>query len=744
MKNTIITILLITFSLNLHAQQAKLKRANRYFDQLAYAFALDIYQKVEKKNSSDAQVIGNMAFCYFQLNDMTNAERCYAQLDKQSLLTKEQMFYLAQALKQNGKYLESDVVLKKINSSNSPVDLRYKSLAQDPNYLSNINNQPAYFSISNMGVNSSSSDFGACETVNGKEVFFLSARNNSSAIGRIWSWNKKNFLDLFSFSNAKINKQHPIGKRINSKFHEGPLCFSTDGKWVYFTQNNLKRGKKGEDSKGVRNLSLCRAQVSKNGKWKNVESLGINNVEYSVAHPSISSDGKTLYFSSDMPGGFGGSDIYSLELGENGFIGQVKNLGPQINTEGNEMFPFISSDQKLFFSSNGLVGLGGLDVFVVSVEANSSAKPMNLGRPINSQKDDFSFYLSKDNRKGYLSSNRDGGMGDDDIYSIEMIKPIVLKTFATGKVIAAENGQQLNGVKILLKDANGQVIASTTSDENGYYSFEIDPNNNYVIETESNEFNKQSKSNVGVKIEAGQQVNNLDFVMVKKPDYKLVCYVTDSKKHLPVKDVKLTIIDVNTGKNLNLVDSTKNSMFKTYLENYQLNQKLNLTILIEKNGYFKKNVTFSTVLSENNTINLHESIDIELDKIEVGVDLATVIDIKPIFFDLGKWNIRKDASIELDKIVKLMNEYPTMRIELGSHTDCRSSYAFNEKLSTNRAVASADYIKARIKNPSRIYGKGYGEKKLKINCPCEGKVVSTCSEAEHQANRRTEFIIVKF
>jgi outer membrane protein OmpA-like peptidoglycan-associated protein len=156
-----------------------------------------------------------------------------------------------------------------------------------------------------------------------------------------------------------------------------------------------------------------------------------------------------------------------------------------------------------------------------------------------------------------------------------------------------------------------------------------------------------------------------------------------------------------------------------------------------------KTVDYSNKVPVNGLINLNESMDLSMDKIAVGTDLASIIDIKPIYFDLGKSDIRKDATIELDKIVKVMNDNPSMIVELGSHTDCRSSIKFNMDLSSKRAVASANYIKKRITKPERIYGKGYGESKLKIDCPCEGNVKSNCAEEEHQKNRRTEFVIIK-
>ena len=227
------------------------------------------------------------------------------------------------------------------------------------------------------------------------------------------------------------------------------------------------------------------------------------------------------------------------------------------------------------------------------------------------------------------------------------------------------------------------------------------------------------------------------------PKIGLIGSIKDNKSGQLLDGVKIKITDKISGEVVFEGTSTANGDFMKDLTKNKLNDQLNYSVTLSKSGYLTKSVDFTHKIDKPGLINLNEKLDVSLGKVEIGADLATLIDIKPIYFDLGKYAIRKDASFELDKIVKVMNEYPTMEIELGSHTDCRSSIASNLKLSDNRAKASAEYIKKRISNPQRIYGKGYGESRLKIDCPCEGTVKSNCSEDEHQKNRRTEFIIIK-
>jgi outer membrane protein OmpA-like peptidoglycan-associated protein len=237
------------------------------------------------------------------------------------------------------------------------------------------------------------------------------------------------------------------------------------------------------------------------------------------------------------------------------------------------------------------------------------------------------------------------------------------------------------------------------------------------------------------------QVNG-NVSLVKEASFSLYCLVTDAKSNLPLEDVKITITNSVTQNEFINRLTPKTGDVEKEIPDVAINDQLSYTIRLEKQGYLTKVVTFNYQLVQTGKINVHETLDLTMDKVDVGLDLTTIIDINPIYFDLGKFTIRADAAIELDKIVKVMNDNPAMQIELGSHTDCRGSIASNEKLSDNRAKASADYIKQRISNPERINGKGFGESRLKVDCPCEGAVKSTCSEDEHQQNRRTEFVII--
>jgi len=439
-----------------------------------------------------------------------------------------------------------------------------------------------------------------------------------------------------------------------------------------------------------------------------------------------------------MPGGIGAVDIYKVIRNADGTWGKAENLGDKINTEGNEMFPFVHESGLFFFSSDGRPGLGGLDVFVSQLKNNQFAKVINLGTPVNGSKDDFSLVVNESKTKGYFASNRQGGKGDDDIYSFNL-----LKQFQFGKTIKGlavdKSGEVLANVKVELVDNKGKLISTVVTDKNGAYSFDVENAGAYKLSGQKESY-VSGKSNVSISEE--QEFAEANVILEKDPGLSLVAIITDGVTKKPIDGAKVTILE-NGNQPFDNFTTKADQGYRKTLPNNKVGDKLNYKIKIEKSGYLTKEVDFNYLISKTGDINVHEALDITLSKLEVGGDLAKMIDIKPIYFDLGKFTIRKDAAVELDKIVKVMNEYPNMEVELGSHTDCRATAVFNEKLSGNRANASAEYIKKSITKPERISGKGYGESKLKNGCACEGTVKSTCTEEEHQQNRRTEFIILK-
>lgn len=522
-------------------------------------------------------------------------------------------------------------------------------------------------------------------------------------------------------------------KKFNKKYHDGSLTFSRDGNTMFYSRDNYKHRSK----EGIRNLEIYESQF-KDGKWNKKIAFPLNNKEYSIAQPALSADGRVLYFSSDMPGGKGGADLYRITRDSSGKWGSAENLGDKINTEGNEVFPFVHESGILFFSSDGRPGLGGLDIFAVQVTKEQYSKVLNAGVTANSNKDDFAFVLDSLGKSGYFASNRDGGKGNDDIYSFNLLKPFVF-----GKTIKGQtkdlDGNTLADVEVNLLDSNGVVLRTITTREDGTYSFDVEENRKFKLKGTKD---KYFEGITLVKTNVPEDVIIANLALEKNPGIVIVALITDKKTGTPLEGVKITITDV-MAKTTETFITGPNGQYIKELPEKRLNDFLNYDIYVEKEGYLRKHSNYSKKITKPGVYNIHEVLDLNMSKVEVGLDIAKAINLNPIYFDLAKWNIRPDAALELEKIVSIMNEYPNMVVELGSHSDCRGLKAANMKLSDKRAKASADYIRKRIKYPERIFGRGYGESKLVNSCACEGKVISTCSEEEHQANRRTEFIIIK-
>ena len=469
-------------------------------------------------------------------------------------------------------------------------------------------------------------------------------------IVRNYNWTGKPFWNIYiaDVEDGQLKNAKVFEKSLNGNMHDGPASLSNDGTFMAFTRNNYS-------DKSIDKVVELQIHFSTfaDEKWSEPTPFNLNNTEYSVGHPSLTANGKTMYFTSDMPGGFGGADIYRTTKNDDGTWSKAENMGDKINTESDEMFPFIEENsQKLYFSSNGRFGLGGLDIFVAKMDGSTVTDVYNAGSTLNTAADDYSLIIDSATTKGYLSSDRVGGSGGDDIYAFDFVPAekteIIVAIEKRIEGIAKEkNETALPNTFITLQSEDGTILDTITTKNDGAYTFKVETNKNFKL--------------IG-----------------KKEKYN--------------------------------------------------------------DGYNNTN-TFGDELIVYADVTLLNTKEIVAEKIKVGEDLGKIVEFDNIYFDYDKYNIRKDAKSELAKIIEVMNDYPNMIVELGAHTDCRANNAYNQNLSNQRATETANYIRKSITKPSRITGKGYGETKLLTNCPCSGDVVSDCSEAEHQKNRRTEFII---
>jgi len=392
-------------------------RADKYFEGLSYIKAIEKYGKVLERNFSPDSLLRKLAISYFKIGDTRNAEIIFKKLVTKSESESLDIYYYAQSLKYNEKYDEADIWIKKyrsIKNDDSRGELQYQAAP----LIKDIYSVEKY-KIDTVRFNSKYSDFGA--VVYNNKIFFASGRNDKAIIQYNYSWKGDPFLDVYqTYVEDTLAKPKIITKGLNSRFHDGPIFFSDKSEEVYITRNDFKSGLPRYSGKKENNFKLYWAKKTKD-KWGELEEMPFNSKEYSCGHASVSIDGKVIYFASDMPGGYGGSDIYYSIRTSNGWDTPV-NLGPKVNTEGDEMFPFIGRDGDLFFTSNGHIGLGGLDIFIARLDLNNNYIICNMGYPLNSSSDDFSFYLEGNGEQGYFASNRSGGKGDDDIYKFTILQ----------------------------------------------------------------------------------------------------------------------------------------------------------------------------------------------------------------------------------------------------------------------------------------------------------------------------------
>ncbi|MFO7674027.1 MAG: OmpA family protein [Lutibacter sp.] len=469
MKKILLIILILPLSIQLSVAQ-NLKRANHLFEKRAYLNAAELFLNEEPKTQ---EVLEKLADCYYFNTKMSDAEPWYRILlqKHEASVDATYLFRYSQALKGVSNFTEADLWHQKYQERKQ---IATPEKQETLTFFSTLNSEIRKpFVVNKVSINSKYSDFGT--SYFGDKVVFSSTRNN----GKLYLWNNQPYLDLYEAerdNNDDLKNVTPFSKTINSKLHESNAAFTKDGKTMYFTRNNFDSGKNNSDKNKVTHLKIYRAQLV-NNKWTNIVELPFNSNNYSTEHPALSTDEKQLYFASDMPGTIGSFDLFVVDINADGTYGEPKNLGPKINTEHRDQFPFVSSDNILYFASDGHLGMGGLDIFKSEISDESFSKPINLSNVINSNMDDFAFVINDENEKGYFSSNRDGGMGDDDIYRFTKEKIYVIH----GLVQDKNSLKPLPNTLVSLFDENKNLISEITVGEDAKYSFDIENNKSYKI-----------------------------------------------------------------------------------------------------------------------------------------------------------------------------------------------------------------------------------------------------------------------
>lgn len=512
MKNRttyLLIVLTALFASYADAQQQKLAKAGKLYDNYAYIDAIKIYENIASKGYKSAELFQKLGNAYYFNSEFAEANRWYTELFTLGIEPEPEYYYrFSQTLKSIGDYDKSAQMMKKFVEKNS-ADERGRIYEEDKNYLAEIRKNSGRYAIENAGINSEGQDYGTA-FFDGKLVF-ASSRQTSGLSKTIDKRTGLPFTNLFAStvkSDGTFETPEKFSGTIDSRFHEATPAFAKDGKTMYFTRNNYNEGKKRKSSEKKILLKLYKAVLEK-GKWTNVTELPFNSNEYSTAHPALSPDDKTLYFVSDRPGTLGQSDIYKVSINSDGTFGNPENLGRTINTEGKETYPFVSDENELYFSSDGHPGLGGLDIFKSRIENNDFSKPLNVGEPVNGRQDDFAFMIDTKSQAGFFSSNREGGMGYDDIYRFKENKKLECEQLLAGRIADQQSGTGLENVKVSLLDNDFKLLETAYTDADGNYSFKVECGKKYRVRIEKKEYLADEKS-VTISKDSGTTILDIE------------------------------------------------------------------------------------------------------------------------------------------------------------------------------------------------------------------------------------------
>ncbi|MCW3125709.1 MAG: hypothetical protein JWO03_1367 [Bacteroidetes bacterium] len=775
------------------------RRGDKAYAVFNFQKAIDFYAVSLRKHKGDSVYLQQQtADAYRMLNQPANAEIWYKKVANRADMPMNK-FYLAEALRANQKYDEAKVYYEKYKAV-APGDKNVDEIIAGIDNVTDLSKDKGIFKVELANFNSGASDFGPAYYKDGK-LFFTSNRNGKRDNNLIDNWSARNYYQIFiaqpqsqgatTFDVKKVKKCRP-----NGKFHDGPVAFYAPTNELILTRSNYKKStsKTAADKKTV-HLQLY-SMTFTDKKHSKLQPLIMNSKDYSCAHPALSQDGNTLYFSSDKPGGQGGSDLYMCtRTNTTAMWSEPVNLGPDVNTRYDEKFPFIASDGILYFASDALGGLGGLDIYMTKMENGKWTKPENVGYPVNSNRDDFSFVVDSANKHGFFASNRSGGMGDDDIYAFNMNRPKLYNVIV--QVVDALTKEPLKEVSLMLSCPHSKDIGSFTN---------VQGTKDYIMKVGTDctvTASKDDYTTASVQITPADKSTIVTIPLAKKV-MRLVVHVMNKESNAPVNNVGIYVTAAGKPSLTYSTDSLGGFQTEIAVDNYTITSPEYATItaqigpadadpttgVIVKNFLIEsKDLKVMVPLTANcftSTVaytdlstgerkevqpnkEMYVRLDLNLNKkytVEHNgrIDTISTHGLKPgqeiegpckfyvgqtwvinnIYYDLDKSFIRPDAAKELDNVVRIMKDNPTLEMELGSHTDCRSSAKYNDQLSVRRAKAAVSYIVSKKIKMSRILAAGYGESKLVNGCVCEPKDDSNCTEEQHSKNRRTEVKVLKY
>lgn len=742
-----------------------------------------------------------LASAYRQVGDGLKAERYYREaLSNTADDNPQQLLLYAQTLAGNGKFQEAQKQYERyLQLKDKQPATRQPLAGPSATTVLGKKKEPTKYRLENLDLNTNGEEFSPAYYQDG--LVYVAGRKGGAAIETMGSGGGSGYLDLFYVPNRNnlkvasiINPDGSISKPVeqrnkasrqvgnytretandsptvpnytgslrisdglgyqenkadnpskrfsqtlNTKYHEGPATFSHDGQQIIFTRNNYNNGRAKESAGGVNKLKLYTA-VQQDGGWKDIVELPFNSDEYSVGHPALNHEDDLLYFASDMPGGFGGTDLYVARF-QNGRWSRPTNLGNTVNTKGNELFPFIDDAGNLYFASDGHKGLGGLDIFFATLTNGVTAQSIeHLDAPINSPQDDFGLITDSNRQGGYFSSNR--REGNDDIYRFIRESSLYGCRDLTIRLYDTDTDQALDSVSVLVKSkGEGRQDQTLTSDANGYIRVCLEGDNTFVFKASRDGY---ISSTVGFTTRAlvDDQPSRLEIGLIKptivmdtipeeyaRPSSvltrsRIAGVVLSERGREPLEGVMVKL--------RNECDRTQREYITKADGRYSFDivEGCDYTLIASKSNFGTNTNRIKRIPKKAKP----KEVSADLKMLSVG----DVVTIDNIYYDLDQASLRPDAMRELDKVVATMRKYPSLIIEIRSHTDSRGDAERNKAFSLQRAKEVANYLASKGISRRRMATIGMGESQLVNNCT-DGVI---CTEAEHRRNRRTEFRVI--
>jgi len=779
------TISIFTIQTSL-GQSGQLKKGLKLFDEFKFVKALDAFIAAYEKDQSTEALTG-IVNSYKKMGALNEAEDYLKKIVELPDSRPVYKLNYGQSLLSNGKYEEALAAFKQYTEL-VPSDSRGKSFIEMADNYSVISKIKPEIQVVPLEINSPYDDYSPSFY---KDGFVFTSDRGGIEADKIYEGTGRPFCDLY-FSPSDGNLKHTVaelwGGKINTHFHEASCTFTADGKKVYFTRNSYFKRKANPSTDDIIKLKIFSAEDTgrSDGEWELVDEIPFNDDDYAVLHPTLSADGNALYFASDMPGGYGRTDIYvSYRVGSS--WGAPENLGSKINSEGRDQFPFIADNGMLYYASDGIAGLGGLDIFSSQLNNGTWSTPKNMGAPINSNAADFGLIIETGSQTGYFTSRRAGGAGLGDIYSFKRIDCIVLNGYVFDEI----TGDAIENASVALHDESGQKILQTTTDADGLYNTCIEANNKYTAfvnhpvekaeaTSEISTYDIESKTaelktafNIIKEVEESPVEEVVEKVEEEKPGTEIKVPAPVIEEEKPVIEKTETIVDEPVIIDKPVVAEPVTTPITTVVETCYLsgrvynkisgdavaNSKITLQAVnggaketyTDSYGYYSLSIdagnTYKIYATADNFYTSNQTLTVTENNCNQNLDLAMeaivmnqAITLNNIYYDIGKATIRQDAIPELEKLVSLLSENPGISVTICSFTDSNGSDSDNLELSLRRANAVVDYLVSRGINTDRLTSKGLGETEL-IN-ECANGV--PCTDEQHEANRRTVFKVTGY